>query len=1591
MLRIAIFILSLWFVAGCNSRLSVPCAATGECIDVRAPASSANGLADITLAVSGSLLATTVGTTRSSTVTATNAGQAPATSVVVVALSAPYSIAANTCGSTLAAGASCTFDVRFSPLSVGTPAAAQPKVNYFDGESAQVGLTSVAASAGSPVLTLTASGPFPSTAVGANNSISFTLDNATAYDASSVSVAALSSPYSVTSNSCGATLVGGASCSYSVLFSPLSAGTANDATSVSYNDGVTTTSVNQPLAGSGYVSAYAVLGLSASGSFPLTTVGSTNTVTITVSNGTGLTASSVSVGAVSVPFSIASNTCGATIVGGASCTFDVVFSPTSAGTSSQTISVSYFDGNATQSSSVGLSGTGGVSTLTLTPSGAFPTIIAGSSSSVTITVNNATSYTASSVSVAALGAPFSVGSNTCGATVAPGANCTFVVTFAPTAAGTFPATATVNYSNGASATSATQSLSGTAGVSSLSLSASGAFPNTTAGASSPITITVSNPSSFSATSVSVAALSAPFAVSSNLCAATIVAGGSCTFVVTFSPTSAGTFPDTATVNYSNGAGGTMATLGLSATGGISTLSLSASGSFSNIIAGSTESITITATNSSSYLASSVSVPAMSAPFSVGANTCTSSVAAGGTCTYTITFSPTAAGTFPDTATVNYSNGATSTSATLAISATAGVATLSLAASGAFPSTPIGSTNSITITASNASSYTATSVSVTALGAPFAIANNTCGTSVAAAASCTFDVTFTPTVTGAAIDTATVPYANGAASTSATLGLSATGVNTGSLAITVADPSNKIATYTCAPVTVSAKDPGGSPLAVTSSISITLTGLGAGLAYGNLSDCRAATSSISTLFLSVGQDHKDFYYRTATAESLTFQAQATDFDTGSLGVTTVVFQVLGQSNGTAYQQTGKGMNNPQAVYSNGTLLYVADTSNNRVLGWTTLPTSSGQAADFVLGQTDLVTFTSGTSAVKMTAPNAVHGDGTRLFVSDMSNNRVLVWNALPTTTGQAANFALGQTNLTNNTFGYTSTTMSFPTGVCSDGTRVFVVDGANSRVLVWSSMPSSNGAAASFALGQADLNSQGGNAGASGLNGPNGIFCDGTRVFVGDSGNNRVLVWSALPTTSGQAANFVLGQPDFTSITNGLGASSMYSPRGIYSDGTKLYVADYGNQRVLVWNTLPTTTAQAASFALGQADLTSGIAGLSASKLWNPSRVYGVGTKLFVADASNNRVVIWNTLPTSSGQAADLALGQPDLITGSQNVGVSLASSMSAPYGLHSDGTRLFVADTANNRVLVWNTLPTTDGQSPNLVLGQPDFTTGTANTGGVSGSSLSAPQRPFSDGTRLFVADRGNNRVLVWNTIPTTNGQSASFALGQPDLTSSTANNGGRSGSTISAAQAVYSDGTRLFVADWFNHRVLVWNTIPTSNGQSASFALGQPDLSSGTGNNGGLTGSSLFFPNGVYSDGTRVFVSDQNNNRVLGWSSMPTSSGQSASFALGQPGLTTGTFNNGGLLATALSGPSGVTGDGTRLFVGDTGNHRVLGWTTLPTGNAQAADFVIGQPGFTTGTLNNGGLSATSIYRAQGVFSDGVRAFIADTGNSRVTVVPLP
>jgi len=337
-----------------------------------------------------------------------------------------------------------------------------------------------------------------------------------------------------------------------------------------------------------------------------------------------------------------------------------------------------------------------------------------------------------------------------------------------------------------------------------------------------------------------------------------------------------------------------------------------------------------------------------------------------------------------------------------------------------------------------------------------------------------------------------------------------------------------------------------------------------------------------------------------------------------------------------------------VGTDGNKLYIADTANNRILLWTSIPNTNGQDANFVIGQTDFTSKTSGTTKTKFASPSSASiGSGGQLVVADTGNNRVLIWNTAPTTQAQI-----------------------------NAGPNVVVGQGG------------------SFTSSAEGL-------GPQGLKAPTHAIIVNNKLIVADSGNNRVLVWNSVPTTGTEDASFVLGQPDFTSNGDDDDARSMYQPTSVWSDGAQLLVADTQNYRVLYWRTFPSTNGAPASNVVGQEDFSRSTRSTSAKTFQSPTGVTSDGAQFWVADTGSNRVLKFNALPTTNGMAASLVYGQDRLnFTASaandddqdgrtddskddRNNGAATENTLNGPTGVTVEGGVLYITDRGNSRVTMY--------------------------------------------------------------------------------------------------------------------------------------------------------------------------------------------------------------------------------------------------------------------------------------------------------------------
>jgi uncharacterized protein (TIGR03437 family) len=482
----------------------------------------------------------------------------------------------------------------------------------------------------------------------------------------------------------------------------------------------------------------------------------------------------------------------------------------------------------------------------------------------------------------------------------------------------------------------------------------------------------------------------------------------------------------------------------------------------------------------------------------------------------------------------------------------------------------------------------------------------------------------------------------------------------------------------------------------------------------------------------------------------------------------------------------------------------------------------------------------------------------------------------------------------------------------------------------------------------------------------------------------------------------------------------------------LYVADFGNNRVLAWKSATGfTKGDYADLVIGQRDLLStspeGPGGTLSTGLSSPvGLTVDAKGNLYVIDAGNNRVLRYPAPFAQSSDllVVDLIIGQPDLNGNSANGGqaaptpktLALANGggvFRAGLAMDAQGN-LWVSDAGNNRVLRYPASALTINQpAADLVLGQNDFSSTSIPPGSTrSGKNyLSQPAGlAFDPQGRLFIADNAN-RVVVYAP-PFAIGQASVRILGvvttpnAPLVSASTLGAVDSNGHAV-PPQAIFFVGSNPYVADTGNARILGYNPFEQWPAESSAFSppaqtvIGQVGFASAQSNQGlaqpnattlagPLPNPFVGGPVSAASDSAgNLYVVDSGNNRVLAFPEQQIGTFTVATRLLGQSDFqynslnridgrevgfsgNTGSCSVNGALPFLLGGSAAIDGSATppHLYIADPLNNRVLGYRDYRQVNADVtADLVIGQPDLLTALVNYPSNSPTQA-NAQGLWS---------------------
>jgi len=826
----------------------------------------------------------TVGTISShpQAVTVTNSGLAPL-SISNISIQGQFS-QTNSCGISLAAGASCTVWVTFAPTSPGTLVGILMVADNAGDSPQKVALSGTGIT---PTALLTPSTlTFGNQTQGSTSSpwtVNVTNNSNSILTISSVSITGTNpTSFTIQSKTCGTTLAANSSCSIYVTFTPPTAGSYSATLAVA--DNATGSPQTVPLSGTG--TAINAFLAPSSLSFVNQAVGvasSAQQVTLDNSSNGAMAISGIGIVGTNASSFSQTNNCGTTLAGNSTCTIWVTFTPATVGTLSASLSVT---DNATGSpQTIPISGNATGGTALLTPSSlTFGNQTQYSKSSpwtVNVTNNSNSALTITGMSVTGVNASyFSIQSSTCGTTLAANSSCSIYVTFAPATVGSF--TATLQVADNAPGSPQTVPLTGTGTAINAFLAPSSlSFVNQSVGVTSSaqlVTLDNSSNGAMTISSVGIVGANASSFSQTNNCGTTLAGNSTCTIWVTFTPAAAGTLQ--ATLSVADNAAGSPQSIPISGNAsGAAALLTPSTLTFGNQTQGSTSSPwTVNVTNNSNSILtiSSVSITGTNpTSFAIQSKTCGTTLAANSSCSIYVTFTPPTAGSY--SATLAVADNATGSPQTVPLSGTGTAINAFLAPSSlSFVNQAVGvasSSQQVTLDNSSNGAMAISGIGIVGTNASSFSQTNNCGTTLAGNSTCTIWVTFTPATAGTLSASLSVTdNATGSPQTIPITGNATPGPQT----IAFVQPASPV-TYGISPITLSATATSG--LAVSfgivsgpgsiSGTTLTITGAGTVVVAANQAgnaNYSAATQVTRTLVVGKGTPSISAW---PTASAITF--------------------------------------------------------------------------------------------------------------------------------------------------------------------------------------------------------------------------------------------------------------------------------------------------------------------------------------------------------------------------------------------------------------------------------------------------------------------------------------------------------------------------------------------------------------------------------------------------------------------------------------------------------------------------------------------------------------------------------------------------
>ena len=605
-------------------------------------------------------------------------------------------------------------------------------------------------------------------------------------------------------------------------------------------------------------------------------------------------------------------------------------------------------------------------------------------------------------------------------------------------------------------------------------------------------------------------------------------------------------------------------------------------------------------------------------------------------------------------------------------------------------------------------------------------------------------------------------------------------------------------------------------------------------------------------------------------------------------------------------------NPRGIWSNGTTVWVADFSDDKLYAYKMSDTSRDSGEDFDLHSSNGY-------------PNAIWSNGTTMWVTDSAGDKLFAYKMSDKSSDSGEDFdtleAAGNDD---------------PRGLWSDGTTMWVTDTEDKEIYAYKMSDKSRDSGKDFDT-----------LDAAGNDKPRGIWSDGTTMWVADSDDGKVYAYKMSDKSRDSGKDFDLHSENTASY-------------GIWSDYGTLWVVDNDDKKLYAYYVSDLTVNTALSgievngtripgFVQGDTEPQYGVAStVSDAAIVATAQAASAIVSYSGTDADSNTTAHDTSLSdgantvtitvTDKGESEDYTLSVNRAVTdrygwkADSDFDTLKLNDIRTPRGIWSDGTDVWVADTDDRKVYAYNTDGTRDSSE--------DFSIGRFSNG------------IWGDGTTLWAASSGSDKLFAYSLASGTSDSGKDFdtldAAGNDDprgiwsdettmwvsdkndkkiyayKMSDMSRDSGKDFDTLDAAgnddpRGIWSDETTMWVADGDDGKVYAYKMSDKSRDSGKDF-----DTLDDAGNDD---------PKGMWSDGTTMWVTDDDDDKVYAYNlqevgPVPAAPGKPTNLMADAHG---GTRINLSWDAPADDGGSAITG--YRIEVSDDGS---TGWSDLvaDTGN---------------------------------------------------------